>query len=144
MRASLSVGEQGGNTMLYSLAADALLVVHFMFIAFVVLGGLLVARWRWLVYLHLPAAAWGVLIEFRSWPCPLTPWEQQLRRAAGETGYDTGFIEHYLGPLIYPANLHYDMQVVLGSFVIITNLLIYGWVILILRKQGCTHKQQIP
>lgn len=113
--------------MLYSLAADALLVVHFLFIGFVVLGGLLVFKWRRLVFLHLPAAAWGALIEFYGWLCPLTPWERQLRRAAGETGYDTGFLEHYLMPLIYPANLHYDMQIVLGSFVIIINLLIYGW-----------------
>lgn len=113
--------------MLYSLAADALLVVHFWFIGFVVLGGLLVLKWRWLVFLHLPAAAWGALIEFLGWLCPLTPWEQQLRRAAGESGYDTSFLEHYLMPLIYPANLHYDMQIVLGSFVIIINLLIYGW-----------------
>lgn len=45
--------------MLYSLAADILLVVHFLFIGFVVLGGLLVFKWRWLVFLHLPAAVWG-------------------------------------------------------------------------------------
>lgn len=113
--------------MLYSLAANSLLIVHLLFIVFVVLGGLLVPRWRWLVFLHLPAATWGALIEFRGWLCPLTPWEVQLRRAAGEAGYDTGFLEHYLMPLIYPANLHYDMQVVLGSFVIIINLLIYSW-----------------
>ena len=112
--------------MFYSLAADALLVVHFLFIGFVVLGGLLVFKWRRLVFLHLPAAVWGALIEFRGWLCPLTPWEQALRRAAGETGYNTGFIEHYLMPLVYPANLDYDMQIVLGSFVIVINLLIYG------------------
>ena len=113
--------------MFYSLAADALLVVHFLFIGFVVLGGLLVFKWRRLVFLHLPAAVWGALIEFRGWLCPLTPWEQALRRAAGEVGYNTGFIEHYLMPLVYPANLDYDMQIVLGSFVIVINLLIYGW-----------------
>ncbi|WP_126456798.1 DUF2784 domain-containing protein [Sulfuriflexus mobilis] len=113
--------------MLYSLAADVLLVVHFLFIGFVVLGGLLLLKWRRLIFLHLPAATWGALIEFRGWRCPLTPWEIQFRRAAGEAGYDTGFLEHYLMPLIYPANLNYDMQIVLGSFVIIINLLIYGW-----------------
>lgn len=116
--------------MPYSLAADILLVIHFLFISFVVLGGLLVYKWRWLAFLHIPAVVWGTLIEFRGWLCPLTPWEQQLRQAAGEAGYNTSFLEHYLMPLIYPANLHYDMQLVLGSFVIIINLLIYaglGW-----------------
>ena len=116
--------------MLYSLAADTLLIVHFLFIGFVVLGGWLVFKWRWLVFLHLPAAAWGALIEFQGWLCPLTPWEQQFRQAAGEASYKTGFIEHYLMPLIYPANLDYDMQLVLGSFVIIINLIIYGLLIL--------------
>ena len=116
--------------MLYSLAADALLVVHLLFIIFVVLGGCLVYKWRWLVFLHLPAATWGALVEFQGWLCPLTPLEQQLRQSAGETSYKTGFIEHYLVPLIYPANLDYDMQLVLGSFVIIINLVIYGLLIL--------------
>ena len=116
--------------MFYSLAADTLLIVHFLFIGFVVLGGWLVFRWRWLVFLHLPAATWGALIEFQGWLCPLTPWEQQFRQAAGEASYKTGFIEHYLAPLIYPANLDYDMQLVLGSFVIIINLIIYGLLIL--------------
>ncbi len=122
--------------MLYSLAADTLLVLHFLFIGFVVLGGLLVFKWRRLVFLHLPAAVWGALIEFRGWLCPLTPWEQQLRRTAGEAGYDMGFIEHYLAPLIYPANLHYDMQLVLGSIVIIINLLIYSWLVWYIGKKG--------
>lgn len=116
--------------MLYSLAADTLFVIHFMFIVFVVLGGLLVAKWPWLVFLHLPAAIWGVLIEFRSWPCPLTPWEKQLRRAAGESGYDGGFIEHYLGPVIYPALPLDNIQIILGSGVIVINLLVYSWLIL--------------
>jgi len=116
--------------MIYSLAADALVVFHFLFICFVVLGALLVAKWRWLGFLHIPAAAWGALIEFQGWICPLTPWEKQLRDAAGQAGYETGFIEHYLMPLIYPAGLDYDMQIVLGSFVIVINVLIYGGIAL--------------
>jgi len=116
--------------MLYSLAANTLLVIHLLFIIFVVLGGCLVFKWRWLVFLHLPAATWGALVEFQGWLCPLTPWEQYLRQSAGEASYKSGFIEHYLAPLIYPANLNYDMQIVLGSFVIIINLVIYGFLIL--------------
>lgn len=113
--------------MLYSLAADGLLVLHFLFICFVLLGGLLLIKRRWVFFLHLPAAVWGALVEFNGWICPLTPWEQQLRYAADEVSYETGCIEHYLMPLIYPANLNYDMQIVLGSIVIIVNLLIYAW-----------------
>lgn len=127
--------------MFYSLAADTLLIVHFLFIGFVVLGGWLVFKWRWLVFLHLPAATWGTLIEFQGWLCPLTPWERQFRQAAGEASYKTGFIEHYLAPLIYPANLDYDMQLVLGSFVIIINLIIYGLLILrSVRKKRCVRR----
>ena len=115
--------------MLYSLAADGLLVLHLLFICFVLLGGLLVAKWRWTIFLHLPAATWGALVEFYGWVCPLMPLEQQFRRAAGQSGYETSFIEHYLVPLIYPPNLGYDMQLLYGSIVIVTNLLIYAWLI---------------
>ncbi|MCK4742288.1 MAG: DUF2784 domain-containing protein [Sulfuriflexus sp.] len=111
--------------MFYSLAADALLIVHLLFILFVVLGALLVMKWRWLIYLHLPTVFWGILIEFNHWICPLTPWENSLRQTAGEASYNSGFIEHYLLPLIYPAKLNYDIQILLGSLVIIVNLSLY-------------------
>ena len=121
--------------MLYSLTADALLVLHLLFILFVVLGGLLVMKWRWLVFLHLPAAAWGTLVEFNSWLCPLTPWEVSFRHMASEQGYETGFIEHYLAPLIYPAGLTSNTQVILGSLVIVVNVIIYSWLLVKIRKQ---------
>jgi len=120
--------------MLYSIAADALLIIHLAFIIFVVLGGILVAKWRWLVFLHLPAACWGTLIEFNHWICPLTPWENSLRQAAGEASYDSGFIEHYLLPLIYPTSLNDNIQVLLGSFVIIINIIVYSWLIIRIKK----------
>jgi len=117
--------------MIYSLAADALLILHLLFIVFVVLGGLLVFKWHKLLLLHLAAVSWGVMVEFNHWICPLTPWENSLRRAAGEASYHTSFIEHYLMPLIYPAGLTYDTQLLLGSFVLVINLIIYS---LLLRK----------
>ena len=120
--------------MLYSLAADALLIVHLLFIIFVMLGALLILKWRWLVYLHLPAVIWGALIEFNHWICPLTPWENSLRLAAGEPRYDSGFIEHYLLPLIYPVNLTDNIQIILGSMVIFVNLSLYTWLVLKLKK----------
>ena len=111
------------------LAADLLVVIHLGFILFVIGGGFLVLRWRWVSFVHLPAALWGAIIEFQGWLCPLTPLEQDLRLAAGEQGYAGGFIQHYLLPLIYPAALTRDLQIVLGVFVIVINLAAYGWVL---------------
>ena len=100
-----------------------------MFVLFVVLGGLVVLRWPRLAYLHLPAATWGVLIEFAGWICPLTPLEQSLRLKAGEQGYSGSFIEHYVLPLLYPSALTRTIQVALGIIVIAVNLGIYGYLI---------------
>ena len=111
------------------LAADLVVLLHFAFILFVVLGGLLVLRWPKLAWLHLPAAAWGVAIELRGGICPLTPLENALRRAAGEAGYGGGFIEHYLLPIIYPAALTRDIQLLLGLAVLLLNLAVYAWVV---------------
>lgn len=111
---------------LLSLAADALVLLHVVAIGFIVFGGLLVFRWPWVAWLHLPAAAWGVLLEFKGWICPLTPWEQALRRAAGEAGYRGGFVEHYLLPLIYPEQLPRELQWFFGSIVLLVNLAVYG------------------
>jgi len=111
--------------MLYSIAADVLLVLHLAFVVFVMLGGLLLLKWRWLIFLHLPAVAWGILVELRGWLCPLTPLEQHFRTLAGETAYSGGFIQHYLLPLIYPAGLTREVQTILAMVVIATNLVIY-------------------
>lgn len=112
--------------MIYTFLADLLVVIHLAFIVFVVIGGLLVFRWKRIVFLHVPAVIWAVLIEFKGWICPLTPWEQQLRRVAGETAYTDGFIEHYIIPVIYPQNLSDNYQLLLGFSVLIINLGIYS------------------
>ncbi|RXZ43997.1 DUF2784 domain-containing protein [Crenobacter cavernae] len=110
------------------LAADAVVFVHLAFIVFVMFGGLLALRWPRVAWLHLPAFAWGVTVETMHWVCPLTPLENALRRAAGEAGYDGGFVEHYLLPLIYPAGLTADIQAMIGLIVIATNAAVYGFV----------------
>jgi len=115
--------------MLSRFAADLLVLFHLGFIIFVIIGGFLVVKWRWVVFLHLPAALWGALIEFQGCLCPLTPLEQGLRQAAGEKGYSGGFIEHYLLPVIYPEALTADIQVALGGFVILINFAAYAWVL---------------
>ncbi len=110
------------------LAADAVLLLHLGFIAFVLLGGLLALRWPRAAWVHLPAAAWGVWIELSGALCPLTPLENRLRAAAGQAGYEGGFIEHYLLALIYPAGLTREVQWVLAALVVAANLAIYAWV----------------
>ncbi|MBJ7547445.1 DUF2784 domain-containing protein [Pseudomonas sp. OA3] len=115
--------------MLWRMAADALVLVHLSFILFVLLGGLLLLRWPRLIWLHLPAVAWGIVVECLHLGCPLTPWANQLRRMAGQAGYDGGFIEHYLIPLIYPAGLTPQIQIGLGAIVVLVNLAVYTWLI---------------
>lgn len=90
-----------------------------------VVGGLLVLRWRWVMWLHLPAAIWGALIEFFGWICPLTPLEKWLRSQGGLGGYEGGFIEHYILPVLYPSGLTRTVQLVLGVVVVGVNLIIY-------------------
>ncbi len=113
--------------MIYGIAADTLVIIHLLFIVFVVIGGLLVIKWRWITFIHIPAAIWGMLIEFYGWICPLTPWEQELRIAAGQEGYSGDFIDHYILPVIYPSGLTPQIQMLLGTFVLVVNLAIYGW-----------------
>jgi hypothetical protein len=112
--------------MLYAAIANLLVVMHFLFVLFVILGGLLLFRWPRMAFVHLPAAAWGVLIALNHWICPLTPFEQSMRRAAGEEGYTGGFIDHYMVPLIYPEGLTPEIQWVLGAVVLLVNAAIYG------------------
>ncbi len=114
--------------MAYRILADAVLVVHMSFILFVVGGGFLVRRWRGVAWVHIPAVAWGALIEFMGWVCPLTPLEIWARSRAGGTGYSGGFIEHYLLPVVYPAALTHEIQIVLGALVLILNVFIYAWI----------------
>jgi hypothetical protein len=113
--------------MLYHWLANLVVVVHLAFLLFVVLGVLLVRRWPRLIFLHIPAFIWGVLIEFAGWICPLTPLENSLRRLAGESGYVGGFIDHYITALIYPTGLSRSIQIGLGSAVIVINLAGYWW-----------------
>lgn len=95
------------------------------------LGGLLALRWRRAPLVHLPAAAWGIYIELSGGICPLTPLENHLRAAAGQAGYEGGFVEHYLLPLIYPAGLTHEIQFVLAAVVVGVNLAVYA---LVLRR----------
>jgi len=116
--------------------ADTLVIMHLLFVAFVMAGGFLLVRWPKLVWLHLPAAAWGAIIEFTGWICPLTPLENQLRILGGGSAYSGGFVEHYLLPILYPENLTLQIQQVLGGVVVGVNLVAYALAYRALRQKN--------
>jgi hypothetical protein len=115
----------GARAVIHRVLADLILIAHLGFIVFVVLGGLLTLRWRGAPFVHLPAVAWGVHVEWSGGICPLTPLENSLRQAAGGAGYSGGFIEHYLVPILYPSNLSPPVQLALAAFVILANVVVY-------------------
>lgn len=114
--------------MLARTLVDLVMVLHLLFILFALLGGLLLLQHRAWGLVHIPAAVWAVLVEWQGYLCPLTPLEQRLRLAAGEQGYQGGFIDHYLMAIIYPAGLTQNIQLWLGLVALLVNVLIYGWV----------------
>jgi hypothetical protein len=118
----------------YRFLADGLVALHLAFIVFVLGGGILVLRWHGVAMLHLPAVAWAAFTEFTGMICPLTPWENALRRLAGDAGYQGGFVEHYVIPLIYPAGLTPRLQMILGVVVVLLNMLVYAVVIRRVRR----------
>ncbi len=112
--------------MLYAVLADAVVVLHVLFVLFVLTGGLLALKWPRIIWLHLPATAWGAIVEFSGWVCPLTPLEQWLRAEGGGPGYETDFIAHYLLPILYPDALTRDVQLALGFGVLLVNGAVYA------------------
>src|SRR5262245_7932486 len=112
-------------SVIFSIAAAAVVIVHVAFVAFVVLGGFLVLRWPRVMWVHLPAAAWGVLIEYGDWICPLTPLENALRERAGLAAYSGDFIGAHVLPLLYPEQLTRTTQLWLGTFALLVNGILY-------------------
>ncbi len=112
--------------MLYRALADAVVLAHLAFVAFVVAGGLLVLRWPRAAWVHVPAALWGVIVEWSGSLCPLTPLELALRRWGNEAGYGGGFVEHYVLPVLYPGELTRGVQLALGGLVVAVNAVVYS------------------
>jgi hypothetical protein len=127
--------------MKYAFAADAVMLFHFVFIAFALLGSFLVLWKRWIVWLHLPALAWGAWIEASGSYCPLTPLENHFRDLAGQTTYGEGFITHYLGPIIYPSGLTRGTQFLMLGILIAVNVI--GYALVIARRKRLTGKLRV-
>ena len=122
--------------MSWRVLADAVVLLHLAFVVFAVAGGLLALRWRWVALLHLPALAWAAFVEFSGRTCPLTPLENALRAAGGEAGYEGGFVEHYLLPVLYPADLTRGLQWALGTGLVVFNLAVYAAVVWQARRHS--------
>jgi len=118
----------------WSIAADVVLAFHLAFILFVVLGAVLALKWRWVLLLQIPAAAWGFYVETSGRLCPLTAVENHFRHRAGQSGYQGDFIQHYLLATIYPEGLTRHTQGVLAAIVIVVNLSVYTWLFLRRRR----------
>ena len=115
--------------MFYRWLAVVVLLFHFAFLAFVLLGALLVVRWPRVAWAHVPMAAWGIFVEFAGRVCPLTPLENSLRARAGEQAYASGFIAHYLTAAIYPAGLTRAVEIAIGTLALLCNAALYAWIV---------------
>jgi Protein of Unknown function (DUF2784) len=121
--------------VIHASLADLVVVLHLAFVAFVVAGGLLVLRWPKLAWVHLPAAAWGAIVELTGWICPLTPLENWLRERAGSEVYAGDFVARYIVPTLYPEALTRTSQLLMGLAVILLNAVLYA---LVLRRRSAT------
>jgi hypothetical protein len=121
--------------MIYRVLADAVLIAHLAFVTFALLGGLLVLRYRKVLWWHLAALFWGVVVQWADWICPLTPLENYFRRVGSEAGYADGFIEHFVLPALYPENLTLELRYVLGAVLIAVNIAVYLYVIFDRRRR---------
>ncbi len=129
--------------MTNQILADAVLILHFAFVLFVFAGALLLLRWPKLVWVHLPAALWGAVVQFTGWICPLPPLENRLRERAGRAGYSGDFVDHYLLPVIYPESLTARVQLVLGLLVVCANIALYTLVIARSRRRRAKGSSRV-
>ncbi len=124
------------SSLLYRWLADFLVIVHVLYVAFVVLGAGLVMRWPGVAWVHVPAVAWAAAVELAGWICPLTPLEIAWRVRGGGAGYEGGFVEAYLLPALYPPALTREVQIGLGVLVLAVNVGLYGLASVRMRRSG--------
>jgi hypothetical protein len=118
-------------TPLSRIGADVVLLAHSVFVAFAVLGGILVHFDRGWAWLHISVVLWSSVVNLASWTCPLTPLERTLRERAGRSGYSGGFVEHYVGKIVYPRGMPRQMELVAGVSILVWNALVYAYLLLL-------------
>jgi hypothetical protein len=114
---------------------NLVLAFHFAFVVFSVLGGFLVLWKRWITWFHVPSVLWSSLVNLFSRVCPLTPLENRFRHLVGQAGYEGGFIQHYIAPLVYPGGMPRRLELIAGFSVLIWNIFVYALVVA-LRRRG--------
>ena len=119
---------------MYEFLASLALIIHFLFIIFVIFGGLLFFVKKWMILIHLPDLIYGIYVEFTQSICSLTYLENFLLQKAKLTTYSTSFIQNYLIPIIYPVNLTKEIQINLAISLFILNVVIYGAVVIKYKK----------
>lgn len=107
------------------LAVYGLILFHMAFVAFAVLGGVLLLRYPALWPWHLPVLVWALLVEVMQWPCPLTACENTLRRKAGMPTYSAGFVEHYLLASLFRGSRRTQFEIMLSIAVFVMNISLY-------------------
>jgi len=112
--------------MFYRIGADLVLLTHFAFVVFAVVGGALAFYSPIGPWVHVPVVLWSSAINLMSWTCPLTPAENALRRRAGQQGYSGNFVEHYIGRLVYPRGMPRQLELVAGVSILVWNALVYA------------------
>jgi hypothetical protein len=122
---------------------DLVLAFHFAFIVFALLGGFLVLWKSWIAWLHVPAVLWSAFVNLFNQVCPLTPLENGFRYLAGQAGYEGGFIQHYLAPLVYPGVMPERWGLIAGFSVLIWNVLVYTLLVVNLRRRGSLRAARI-
>jgi hypothetical protein len=121
--------------MICQILADSVVVFHLVFILFVVLGGILVVFQPRIIWIHIPCVVWGIIIELTGGVCPLTPLENYLRTKAGQPVYTNDFVIHYIEPIVYPANLTRELQIIFSLVVILVNAAAYGCFFVVRRRK---------
>jgi hypothetical protein len=120
--------------MTYRLAADTVVVIHFAFVVFVVIGGLLALRWPKLLWFHVPAVLYSLWIIAFSITCPLTPLERSLRERGGRDRYTESFIERYVEGVLYPGDMLRQAQF-LAALVVVGS-----WIAVGLTRRSARHR----
>lgn len=115
--------------MYWIILADFVVILHLTFILFVLFGGFFGLWRRWMLAIHLVAVCWATSVEFFNLTCPLTPLENSLRHNGNLTVYNSSFVEQYLLPVLYPAHLTKDIQMMLGIFIIVLNVGVYFYIV---------------